>query len=86
MEIDAVLGKNEKRYYFYAASTIRKAREEAVGDRLIALVILSMFVCPTAIQVVSNKFTKLQKQRSKEITVVKSTQTCIKPSCIYRPN
>ena len=38
MEIDAVLGKNEKRNYFYAAFTIRKAREEAVGDRLIALV------------------------------------------------
>ena len=39
MEIDAVLGKNEKRNYFYAAFTIRKAREEAVGDRLIALVL-----------------------------------------------
>jgi len=38
LEIDAVLGKNEKRNYFYAAFTIRKAREEAVGDRLIALV------------------------------------------------
>ena len=40
MEIDAVLDKNKKRNYFYAAFTIRKAREEAVGDRLIALVLL----------------------------------------------
>ena len=45
MEIDAVLDKNEKRNYFYAAFTIRKAREEAVGDRLIALVII--FNCPS---------------------------------------
>ena len=44
MEIDAVLGKNEKRNYFYAAFTIRKAREEAVGDRLIALVYVSMLL------------------------------------------
>ena len=32
------LAKMKKRNYFYAAFTIRKAREEAVGDRLIALV------------------------------------------------
>ena len=35
---DAVLDKKGCRKYFYAAFTIRKAREEAVGDRLIALV------------------------------------------------
>ena len=36
---DAVLDKKGCRKYFYAAFTIRKAREEAVGDRLIALVL-----------------------------------------------
>ena len=34
------LAKMKKRNYFYAAFTIRKAREEAVGDRLIALVLI----------------------------------------------
>ena len=38
------LAKMKKRNYFYAAFTIRKAREEAVGDRLIALVCLLYFV------------------------------------------
>ena len=37
---DGVLDKKGCRKYFYAAFTIRKAREEAVGDRLIALVLL----------------------------------------------
>ena len=37
------LAKMKKRNYFDAAFTIRKAREEAVGDRLIALVFLLDF-------------------------------------------
>ena len=41
---DAVLDKKGCRKYFYAAFTIRKAREEAVGDRLIALVRVTLFV------------------------------------------